>query len=104
MATGKTTKPAGAPAAQADAVMAYIGPTIYGVVRQGTVLKGGLPKELKEHMAHVKQLRALLVPLSRFAQAWKDVNERGTAEHSLYQSALQTLYPEPMTMEVDDNG
>ena len=74
--------------------MAYIGPTIYGVVRQGTALKGGVPEKLKEHMKRVKELRALLVPLNRFALAWQGVNTPGAAEYNLCQAAAEALYPE----------
>ena len=103
MPKDKTTAP-GTPPAPQDAVVAYIGPTIYGVVRQGTVLKGGVPAELEEHMKQVKPLRALLVPVDRFAQAWAGVNTPGSAEHSLCLSVAQALYPELMETEVDGDG
>jgi len=84
--------------------VAYIGPTIYGVVRQATVLRGGVPEALEEKIREVPELRALLVPLNRFAQSWQDVNTEGTAEHSFFMSAQQSMYPEPEGMEVNFDG
>ena len=52
----------------------YMGPTIRGVVRNGAVFSGGIPKSL-EKMAEKKPIiKNLIVPLSEIVQVKKEVD------------------------------
>ena len=62
----------------------YMGPTIRGVVRNGAVFSGGIPKSL-EKMAEKKPIiKNLIVPLSEIVQVKKDVDTEGTVAAVAY--------------------
>lgn len=62
----KTTTPA------APETVVYIGPNIPGVVRQDSVLTGGIPARLSEKIKVIPAIEGLIVPLDSFAEARKE--------------------------------
>lgn len=60
-----------------DRVM-YIGPTIHGVVKNGAVFSGGIPKTLERLTREKPIMKNLIVPLSGIVQAKKEAATEGT--------------------------
>ncbi len=56
----------------------YIGPTIHGVVRNGAVFSGGIPKTLERLTEEKPVMKHLIVPLSGIVQAKKEISTEGT--------------------------
>lgn len=59
----------------------YMGPSIPGTVKHGTVFMGDLPEELEKKAAEVKGIRNLLVPIDRITDARKSLSEPGSVEN-----------------------
>ena len=70
--------------AEAKETVVYCGPSIRGVVRQGTVLTGGIPELLAEFVKEHPIVETLIVPIERFAEVRGKVETAGTAEAILY--------------------
>lgn len=56
----------------------YIGPTIHGVVKNGAVFSGGIPKILERLTEEKPVVKNLIVPLSGIVQAKKEAATEGT--------------------------
>lgn len=69
----------------------YCGPTVRGVAKQYTVYAGGMPKELEEFIQKHPAAAALVVPVDRFAQTRKRMENAGTAEAILYRKIKSEL-------------
>ena len=63
----------------------YLGPTIRGVVRNGTVFSGGIPKNLSEFTAKNPIANHLIVPLPEIVNTKAALNAEGTVEAIAYQ-------------------
>ena len=68
------------PRAQGSQV--YCGPTVRGVAKQYTVYAGELPEELTAFIQ--KHPEALVVPVERFAETRRKLEQAGTAQAILY--------------------
>ncbi len=55
-----------------------IGPTIHGVVKNGAVFSGGIPKTLERLTREKPIMKNLIVPLSGIVQAKKEAATEGT--------------------------
>lgn len=62
----------------------YMGPTLRGVVRSGTVFEGGLPKNLSRLAEKRPVINNLIVPLAETVETKKAINTEGTAEAVAY--------------------
>lgn len=62
----------------------YIGPSIPGIVKYGTVFIGDLPKELTEKAAEVGSINNLVIPIDRITDAKKALSEPGSVENVSY--------------------
>ncbi len=58
----------------------YIGPTIPGVMKQGAVLLGDLPKGLVEAEGKVPCIKNLVVPIEGATAAVQALKEQGSVE------------------------
>lgn len=59
-------------------IMAYIGPSIAGIVNQGTVFAGGYPPKVREMVERKPFLAELFVPVGELAQARKELKDPGS--------------------------
>jgi len=57
----------------------YIGPSIRGVVKHGSVFSGGLPARLEKLAAAKPIVKNLMVPVSELADTIRLSNEEGSA-------------------------
>lgn len=62
----------------------YCGPSIRGVARQFTVFNGGLPETVKDFTDKHPLVRALIVPVDRFAEMRRKLETKGTAEALIF--------------------
>lgn len=62
----------------------YMGPTLRGVVRSGTVFENGLPKNLSRLAEKRPVINNLIVPLADMVEVKKAINTEGTAEAVSY--------------------
>lgn len=69
----------------------YIGPTIPGVVKKGTVFIGGLPKGLDDAKRDVPAIGNLVVPIGEATKATQALKEQGSVEHVSYRKVLSYL-------------
>lgn len=58
----------------------YCGPTVRGVAKQYTVYAGELPEELTAFIQKHPEAGALVVPVERFAETRRKLEQAGTAE------------------------
>ena len=84
-------KKAAPKAAKAEGKKVYCGPTIRGVANQYTVFEGGIPAKLEELASKNAAVKALIVPLEKFAVTRERVERKGTAENILFEKALKAL-------------
>lgn len=73
----------------------YLGPTIEGVVRHGTVFKNGiLPEKVKECMKELPSLKLLFVPADRMPEAVRELRKKSALaavyEHTAIKFARRT--------------
>ena len=76
---------------KAEGKKVYCGPTIRGVANQYTVFEGGIPAKLEELAEKNAAVKALIVPLEKFAVTRERVEREGTAENILFKKALKAL-------------
>lgn len=69
----------------------YCGPSVKHVCKQDTVFTGELPSALQDFLKAVPIAKALIVPLDRFAQTRRSVQEEGTAENIIFQKVRQEI-------------
>lgn len=65
--------------------MAYIGPTIPGVVIAGTVFNNGYPEKLKEEMRRETAIGKLLIPVKHLVSAKQELRRPGSAIQVCYE-------------------
>ena len=58
----------------------YLGPTIRGVVKNGAVFEGGIPKNLEKIAGKKPIIQNLIVPLANIVDVSKNIRVEGTAE------------------------
>lgn len=70
----------------------YIGPTIRGVVIQGTLFKGGkLPEMVTKKIENMPILQSLFVPVSKLGDARKERKDSKSAISICYEKAVEML-------------
>lgn len=83
-----------APAKPKKGDLMYLGPTIVGAARHGTVFKDGiLPKRAQECIGEVPQMSRLFIEMDRVPEAVKELrNKQGvlSAIHDLVESHFST--------------
>ena len=84
----KTTEKAGAKEREK---VVYCGPTVRGVAKQYTVYAGGMPQELEDFIKKHPEAANLVVPVERFTQTRKRMENAGTAEAILYRKIKSEL-------------
>ncbi len=63
----------------------YLGPTIAGKVKQGTIFKGGiLPATVQECVAQFPAMTKLFVPVSKLPEATKALNKKQGVLAAIY--------------------
>lgn len=62
----------------------YIGPTIPGIVKKGTVFVGDLPKSLTDKAKEISSINNLVVSIHEVTSATKALCERGSIENVSY--------------------
>lgn len=65
---------------KAEGKVMYLGPTIRGVVKNGDVFEGGLPKKLSKVAEKKPIVKNLIVPLSDVVEVKRAIDQEGTAE------------------------
>ncbi len=58
----------------------YMGPSIPGVVKYGTVFTGAVPVALADKAEEIDSIKNLLVPIGRITDAKKALSEPGSVE------------------------
>lgn len=58
----------------------YLGPTIRGVVKNGAVFEGGIPKNLEKIAGKKPIIQNLIVPLENIVDVSRNIRVEGTAE------------------------
>lgn len=69
---------------RARGAQVYCGPTVRGVAKQYTVYAGELPEELTAFIQKHPEAGALVVPVERFAETRRKLEQAGTAQTILY--------------------
>lgn len=85
------TKQASAKAAAAPMQMVYLGPTIAKVAVSGTVYSDGLPPEMERIAGRFPVIQALIVPVTRYAEASAAIRTPGTGFCTMYTAAEDAL-------------
>lgn len=65
---------------RARGAQVYCGPTVRGVAKQYTVYAGELPEELTAFIQKHPEAGALVVPVERFAETRRKLEQAGTAQ------------------------
>lgn len=69
----------------------YIGPTIPGVVKKGTVFLGALPKSLTTIEEKIPSIKYLIIPIEKITEVTKALSEQGSTESVSYGRILEFL-------------
>lgn len=82
--------------------MLYIGPSIRGVVRYGSVFSGGIPARLEKLAEKKPIIKKLIVPVSEMEEAVRSSREEGSVIAVAYDrvSALSEAEIEEIMKEV----
>ena len=64
----------------------YIGPTIPGVVTNGTIFKDKLPEHVKRKVEENKNIARLIIPVSDVIEAKKRLAIEGSVENVAYKN------------------
>ncbi|MGL5435997.1 MAG: hypothetical protein ACRDBO_11440 [Lachnospiraceae bacterium] len=62
----------------------YIGPSIPGIAKQGTVYNNGIPEPLADKAKEIPAISALIVPVERLAQVNAELAKAGSALSILF--------------------
>lgn len=76
---------------RARGAQVYCGPTVRGVAKQYTVYAGELPEELTDFIQKHPEAGALVVPVERFAETRRKLEQAGTAQAILYRKIKSIL-------------
>lgn len=67
----------------------YLGPSFYGIIQKGTVLRGGCSSKMAQLMGAYPFLRGLIVPTSQLAEKRMELRKQDSELFMLYQKAEQ---------------
>ena len=66
----------------------YIGPTVKrGLLDNGSVFRGGLPKEVKDLKNKYPSLNPLFVSKEKYIESFNQIGEKGTKFYIFYENA-----------------
>lgn len=71
--------------------MIYIGPTIRYIAKEGNSYKGGYPPRFEEKMKSNPVIKDLVVPVSKLAQARKELRQTGSRLEALYNKVKEDV-------------
>lgn len=77
--------------AAGNEIVAYIGPTIPGVIAANTILNNGITKEIAAVKQDVPVIGTLIVPMRKLAQARKQMEVKDSPERICYEKMQQYL-------------
>lgn len=69
----------------------YVGPKVNGVIQQFDTFSGNIPEGIEEFSNKYNTIRALFIPISDFAKAFREVKEKGSALYNLYMRAKEEI-------------
>ena len=69
----------------------YVGPRVNGVIQQFDTFSGNVPESIEEFSNKYNTIRALFIPISDFAKAFREVKEKGSALYNLYMRAKEEI-------------
>lgn len=69
----------------------YVGPKVNGVIQQFDTFSGNVPESIEEFSNKYNTIRALFIPISDFAKAFREVREKGSALYNLYMRAKEEI-------------
>lgn len=69
----------------------YVGPKVNGVIQQFDTFSGNVPESIEEFSNKYNTIRALFIPISDFAKAFREVKEKGSALYNLYMRAKEEM-------------
>ena len=69
----------------------YVGPKVSGVIQQFDTFSGNVPESIEEFSNKYNTIRALFIPISDFAKAFREVKEKESALYSLYMRAKEEI-------------
>lgn len=69
----------------------YVGPKVNGVIQQFDTFSGNVPEGIEEFLNKYNTIRALFIPISDFAKAFREVKEKGSALYNLYMRAKEEI-------------
>ncbi len=76
---------------ESETILAYCGPSIKNIAREGTVYSGGLPEALLEYSKAKPAIKNLIVPIEKYAALRSAVSQNGTAANIIYKNILSTV-------------
>lgn len=74
---------------EAGSVVVYLGPSFYGIMQKGTVIKGGFPDKFRQLLDAHPFLLGLLIPTAQLARKRKEFKIKGGELSVLYHKAEQ---------------
>jgi len=77
--------------ANVKATVMYVGPTIVGEIKQYSVYKNGLPKNVSKLAEQVPAIKHLLVQTGHITEARKQINEKGSVLNVMYNKVLDYI-------------
>ena len=69
----------------------YVGPKVNSVIQQFDTFSGNVPQGIEEFSNKYNTIRALFIPISDFANAFREVKEKGSALYNLYMRAKEEI-------------
>jgi hypothetical protein len=69
----------------------YVGPKVSSVIQQFDTFSGNVPESIEEFSNKYNTIRALFIPISDFANAFREVKEKGSALYNLYMRAKEEI-------------
>ena len=69
----------------------YVGPKVNGVIQQFDTFSGNVPESIEEFLNKYNTVKALFIPISDFAKAFREVKEKGSALYNLYMRAKEEI-------------
>lgn len=66
----------------------YIGPTIPGVVNNGTIFRDKLPEHVEKKAAENKDIARLIIPVGEVLETKKRLNIEGSVENVAYKNIV----------------
>ena len=87
----KTAKPAKGAGAKTTEPVVYLGPAIPRLISHGTVFSDGkIPAYLEAMAKKIPAIRGLIIPVSRYAEAAKELRSPGRLK-TLYDAVLKEV-------------